>query len=185
MKEYYFKTKPGDVLLKEYHVWETIKAANPDDAEIYFLEILLVSGLNLSHHPNMTMGLLSPIMIGTLFELPFFITKSLITPIYHSLSIALRKIHSLKIIHCDIKPLNIFRDGLGFYHLADYDACIEEYQSNSLSTRVFWPKDLQSFEQKESIVMATKAIRLYNACNNFIVFSREMDDFQRTTNVIR
>jgi len=39
IKEYYFKTKPGEDPTKEFRVWQTIKAANVDDAEIFFVEV--------------------------------------------------------------------------------------------------------------------------------------------------
>lgn len=117
-----------------------------------------VSGIKLANHPNVTKGLLSPIMLGTLFELPSSITKYLIGPVYKALSIALIKMHTLKIIHCDIKPQNIFRDGLGFYHLADYDACVDLWSCISLSTRCFWPVDLQSFENTMGALLATEAL---------------------------
>jgi serine/threonine protein kinase len=101
-----------------------------------------VQGISLVHHPNVTEGLLSPIMLGTLFELPFSITKHIIDAVYKALSTALSKLHALNIIHCDIKPHNIFRDGEGRYHLADYDSCVCEQAIVEQSTRSFWPADL-------------------------------------------
>ena len=106
----------------------------------------------------MTEGLLSPIMLGTFFELPTSITKYLIGPVYKALSIALIKMHTLKIIHCDIKPHNIFRDGLGFYHLADYDACVDLFSCISLSSRCFWPAELKSFELTTGAVLGTASL---------------------------
>lgn len=100
----------------------------------------------MENHKHVTSGLLSPIMLGTLFELPVSVSKYLVRVVYAAMKTALSMMHELDLIHCDLKPQNIFRDSNGHYHLADYDGCVQKGQKVSLSTRRFWPHDMKQHE---------------------------------------
>ena len=83
----------------------------------------------MQNHFDMTAGLLSPIMLGTLFELPTHITRYLVRVVYVAMKRALEMMHQLELFHCDVKPHNVFRDSEGHYHLADYDGCVMKGKS--------------------------------------------------------
>ena len=113
---------------------------------------------NLSNHPDVTEGLLSAIMLGTLFDLPVSVTRHLVHAVYEAMNTALSMLHCLQIVHCDLKPQNIFRDSEGRYHLADYDGCVTMGNKVNLSTRSFWPADMQALEKAKGCLMGTQQV---------------------------
>lgn len=120
--------------------------------------ILVQVARPLTNHPGLTSGLLSPIMLGTLFDLSVSVTKHLVKAVYTAMKKALSMMHSLDMVHCDLKPQNILRDNEGRYHLADYDGCVATGASVGLSTRRFWPLDMQQQESSSVDLPATPCV---------------------------
>lgn len=126
--------------------------------DFIILQTTLVPVRNLTRHPSVTGGLHSPIMLGTLFELNVSVTRHLVGAVYRATRTALSMLHSLQIVHCDVKPQNIFRDCEGFYHLGDYDGCVAMNAKVNLSTRSFWPVEMQQSEKTSGGLKATPKV---------------------------
>lgn len=112
----------------------------------------------LTHHPNITCGLVMPIYAGTLMDIPVSVSVHMVQDTYSTVSKALKELHSMGLVHCDVKPQNIFLAHGGGVRLGDYDACTNVGQPVQLSTRVFWSADLKADESMVGSITATARI---------------------------
>ena len=100
----------------------------------------------LADHPTITGGVIVPIFLGTLDDLPDGCFRPVMKQVYEDICEALNRMHNVGYIHCDVKAQNIFRSTSGRYCLGDYDGCCRVTTRVDLSTRIFWPKDLMNAE---------------------------------------
>ncbi|KAI9335695.1 kinase-like domain-containing protein [Obelidium mucronatum] len=69
-------------------------------------------------------GILMPIYLAALEQVPKPMKEALALKVYKDMLIALNHIHQLGFCHADIKPANIFIDADGRYFLGDFGACV-------------------------------------------------------------
>ena len=90
-----------------------------------------------------THGLLSPVYVSTLSDYPLDVSMS---ELHANAAVcverALATMHAAGVIHCDVKPDNIFVDSSGECVLGDYDAARDMGLTVLRTSAKYWPADL-------------------------------------------
>ena len=110
---------------------------NPTDPLAHLMPVELVS------MPNLAPALLLPVYVGTLADYPFDIRMvELFARAATSMEAALDKMHLARLVHCDVKPDNIFVSSAGECVLGDYDAAVQMGSRVERTTQRYLPVEM-------------------------------------------